>query len=116
MDFNEALKEEADRRHPVRAEVAKHGDRIKAALANGSSLAAIWRTLEKEGLNVGKGESSFRNAVNHLNDRGWPDETRPSMPVDPMPAPVTSVAVVPKPRTRDGFADDRHDVDFKGGL
>ena len=51
---------------PVRNEVRKHLPDITAALDEGASQGAIYRTLKKQGFEVGKNVSSFRVALKAL--------------------------------------------------
>ena len=95
--FVDDVGEEQERNSPVRAVVKGAGVDIRAAREAGKPLNAIYRALIRKGLKVGKGYSSFRNAVMYLDSHGWPDAAAGSAPA---------------PAARDRFVDDRHDSDF----
>ena len=90
MSFIDDVNEEEERRWPVRKAVKNNAAHIQTARAQGKKLNTIYRTLTRKGQRVGKGYSSFRNAVRYLDEHGWPE---------------TGAA-------RDRFADDRHQSDF----
>lgn len=64
--FVDEVGEEQERNSPVRAAVKSAAADIQAARQAGKPLNAIFRALKRKGLKVGKGYSSFRNAVVHL--------------------------------------------------
>lgn len=117
MSLIEVLKEVAPSRSPIRDAVAPHMVDIEDAIAEGYSLSSIFVALKKEGHNVGKGISSFTNAVNFLRNKKSTEhsdpvseneqaksETAPNRPRDD-----TSVETGHNP-----FADNRHASDFGG--
>ena len=97
--FVDEVGEEQERNSPVRAAVKSAAADIQAARQAGKPLNAIFRALKRKGLKVGKGYSSFRNAVVHLDTHGWPDT-------------AAEPATPPAPAARDRFVDDRHSSDF----
>ncbi len=118
MGFLKEVSEEQERNSPVRAAVKASAADIQAARIEGKPLNAIFRALKRKGKPVGKGYSSFRNAVCYLDEHGWPspDDTAstdmppPSPPPPPLPACASSAEAGKVERDR--FVDPRFDSDF----
>lgn len=88
---------------PVRTEVRKHLPDIAAALDEGASQGAIYRTLKRQGFEVGKNVSSFRVALKALKTEIA--SLRVSQP------PVDDPEVTQEQASeRSNFADDRHET------
>ena len=92
--FDEKVRMDDAKKHPIRNAVAEHWPAISDSRAAGRSLAAIYRVLKKEGHNVGAGTSSFRGAVKYLDEH-------PPGKSEPMGVPQS-----------DPYADNRHTSDF----
>jgi hypothetical protein len=99
MDFVNRVDRQREHNSPIRLAVKTVASEIRAARDAGLPLNAIHRTLVREGHAVGKGYSSFRQAVAYLDRHGWPD-------VNDAIAPANTA----QPRER--FADDRNASDF----
>ncbi len=121
MSFVDDVGKEQERNSPVRAAVKTHAADIQAARAAGKPLNAVYRTLKRKGHPVGKGYSSFRNAVRYLDEHGWPGAAamvspEPSPIPAPEPSPIPALRPTAQPVTeqaaRDRFADNRFDSDF----
>lgn len=112
MSFVDDVNQEQERNSPVRTAVKANAADIQAARAAGKPLNAIFRTLKRKGQPVGKGYSSFRNAVHSLDKHGWPAGTA----ILPQPAPIPAAAPAAQPdltpAARDRFVDNRFDSDF----
>lgn len=108
MSFVDDVNNEQERNSPVRAAVKDNAADIQAARKAGKPINAIFRTLKRKGQPVGKGPSSFRNAVRYLDEHGWPEAVAAHSPVL-APAPVPQAA---DHAARDRFADHRFDSDF----
>lgn len=118
MSFVKDVSDEQERNSPVRAAVKANAADIQAARREGKPLNAIYRTLKRKGQPVGKGYSSFRNAVCYLDEHGWGSPDDPSSTISPPPPPTPPP---PPPKSsddsvaaagRDRFVDTRYDSDF----
>ena len=119
MSFVKDVNAEQERNSPIRSAVKANATDIQAARNEGKPLNAIFRTLKRKGQPVGKGYSSFRNAVCYLDKHGWASPND-AAPVDATPAPAPSPpplsASASEPVVinsgRDRFGDTRFDSDF----
>lgn len=71
MDFVEECKNLQARNAPVETAIIAHAENIQRARAQGVPLNIIYRKLSENGEAVGKGYSSFRQAIARLDTRGW---------------------------------------------
>lgn len=110
MSFVDDVNKEQERNSPVRTAVRANAADIQAARAAGKPLNAVYRTLTRKGQLVGKGYSSFRNAVRYLDEQGWPA----TAPIPLQHVPISAPATQPDTThaSRDRFVDNRFDSDF----
>jgi hypothetical protein len=73
MNFVQECKNLQARNAPVENAVVAHAEDIRMARAQDVPLNVIYKTLKLKDAAVGKGYSSFRQAVARLDKRGWPE-------------------------------------------
>lgn len=112
MSFVDDVNQEQERNSPVRTAVKANAADIQAARASGKPLNAVYRTLKRKGQPVGKGYSSFRNAVRYLDVHGWPTAVEVMPQPVPIPAPAPAVQPDTTQASRNRFVDNRFDSDF----
>lgn len=73
-NYKTKLDEISRSKTPVRCALSDHQKLIQDSRNEGHSLNAIYKALKKEGVEAGKGYSSFNYAIKWLDKNGWPPE------------------------------------------